>query len=136
MYKRSFLLAFGALMTSACGSKASVYARSCSVPPEDFNTSKDGIGHLRIVQIIKLDREGRIYWGDKRVSEAELKDRLRQLDALMPPPQLILSPEPDAPCAEVTKLREMLLRASICRTEGRNCGEGSNPETWQVVGGP
>lgn len=115
---------------TGCSGTPRTYELNCAQPPKHWGTEKNGIGHLRLVNAVKLDNLGRLSWNKKPISDEQLSKFSLQSGALNPEPQLILEAAERAPCERVEKIRRILNTAPICQGEYPLCSEGRNWRDW------
>ena len=121
-----------ALSEKAIGS----YDKDCAVPLKGWLTSKDGIGHLRVIFPVILDEAGNVVWNGEVASDEKLREYMQLWSGLTPQPQIILEVSSNAPCHRVKVVRDIMDSAPICRGEYSYCSEGRNWNEWEEVGGP
>jgi hypothetical protein len=83
----------------------------------------DGIGHLRIYNLVTVDRLSGVKWNNSRIDMAELANFMAQIGMMNPEPQIILQIENGADCNRVRAVRRIMAAAPICR-DLQYCGEG------------
>lgn len=113
-----------ALSQSACSPPT--YARACHTPLPHWRTESDRLDHEGWFHELRIDAQGRLLEdGETHISDAHLADRIRQWESLQPIPQVIVNPDPAAPCDRVQAVRAMLDASRLCRAmQHLNCFEG------------
>lgn len=115
---------------SGCSETSGTYDLSCAQPPKYWGTQKDGIGHLRLVNSVKLDDLGHLTWNKVPMSDDQLSKFAIQSGNLNPEPQLILEVTGRSPCERVETIRRIMNAAPICQGEYPLCSEGRNWRDW------
>lgn len=102
-------------MAPAPGGAARAAAQAhCPVP--SWALSRTGKALDRpIVNLIQLDRVGKLYWNGAPVEQELLGQFLALTAAMTPRPQTHLEVDPATPCAEVARIVEMIGRSAECR---------------------
>lgn len=136
MKQRLMIVVLALLGLADCHGPQPTYEADCSVPPASFGTAKEGIGHLTPLVEATIDHAGAIKWAGRSVSIRDFESYVIRTGELLPMPQLILNPSPDAPCESVERVRTILEKAELCKADGRWCSEGHDPKNWPIVGGP
>ncbi len=118
------------LVLSGCSETRRTYDLSCAQPPKRWGTQKEGIGHLRLLNIVKLDDSGHLTWNKLPISDDQLGKFMLQSGNLNPEPQLILEVTERSPCKRVETIRRIMIAAPICQGEYPLCSEGRNWRDW------
>lgn len=93
---------------------------ACRLPLRHFGASRmELVGsvlepHLNLVLI---DRTGRIFWNSVPVEPQVLEEYIAAQAKLEPPPDLLVEPTRDAPCAVVQQTLSTAVRAGRCRRD-------------------
>ena len=118
-----------------CQRDPATYAADCPTRAPGWGGPTEGIGHLRYVQPVSVDRAGSIEWAGKPISDGTLRHFMEEVSKLNPQPQVVLEVAPNAPCQRVQVIRQAMSEAPVCKRE-RLCSEGNDWKKWRIVGGP
>jgi hypothetical protein len=115
-------LALAAFVISGGCANDGTYAAQCSAALAHWRKPSEGMNHHAIPNRIRLDGQGKLYWNRVPIDESTLALYMDQSRPLNPLPFLILSPDEDAPCAAVSRVRA-LMNERYCNLRWA-CGEG------------
>jgi len=96
------------------------YTKNCSVPPANWRKPPADVGD-RIWAVIGLHASGQITWNTQPTRSDTLREYLHQFEG--PASELAFVPAPDAKCADVQKVRLIMLELAMCHRQGQ-CLEG------------
>ena len=118
------------LALSSCNESNRVYEKHCKIPPANWITEEDFFRFISddgvvdpIINLMKLDRLGRLYWNGSAIGKEELSDYLAQLDKLEAKPLLVLDIENATPCSHFEAVRNLMVQSATCRSPKKLCTE-------------
>ena len=121
---------FGFLLLASCDKSNRVYENDCKTPPANWITEEDFFRFISAdgvvdpeINLMKLDRLGRVNWNGAAISRTELSDYLEQLDKLEAKPLLVLDIENETPCSHVEAVRNLMIQSATCRSREKLCTE-------------
>jgi biopolymer transport protein ExbD len=103
------------------------YANDCKLPLSGWRTNGDVLDHQGVSYELKIDPSGQLsYSGIEQVTVEQLARNMQEWVNFNPVPQIILNPDPEAPCAKVRQVRNIMERSPVCqRLPGHfDCFEG------------
>ena len=137
MTRRSLAWTFAlAASLFGCDRAPQTYSAGCAAPPPNWQTEKNGIGHLVPVMSVFLTSDGSVLWSKASLSNEKLQAYMNEASALQPVPQIVLQVSPSASCRKVREVRSIMNAAPMCKGPYSRCSEGWRPEEWPMFGGP
>ncbi|MDX5984540.1 ExbD/TolR family protein [Sphingomonas echinoides] len=111
------------------------YAEGCGRLPANWITPRDGRGVMSLMSVIAVRADGSLQWNGIGVSDATLKDYLKETATLNPVSVVQIKFAPDVDCDEVARLRRLVSDTLDCKFG--QCAEGSG-KWWRIgdVGPP
>jgi len=125
-----------AIGTAACSPQK--YENSCHTPLPGWRTERDFLDHEGMVFELKINSTGKlIAVGPPATEISRLSDTLDELASISPEPQVILSPDPQAPCDQVRRTRMIMEKSRLCQQLNHfYCFEGRRNRMAQSMYGP
>jgi hypothetical protein len=127
---RFALAMVGCITLTSCSETKRVYVADCKAAPpnwmslDDFLKTEDGgtiIDYL--VNSIRLDRTGRLFWNGTMIERNQLGGYLLQVDKLDPRPLVELRIDNGTACDDVEKIRNTMAQSKICQHSQKDCTE-------------
>ncbi len=103
-------------MAAASGPTAPAAARArCPAPASWGSSPAGGRASSAAVNLVQLDRAGKIYWNGAPIKESILGQFMTLVAAMTPKPRTHLEVDPAASCADVARIVALIAGAVDCR---------------------
>jgi hypothetical protein len=128
MSKWTAFVAFALIALASCNE--AIATKECSPPFDHWLKPPGPTGHLRPVTTLTISKDGALFWNNRTVSFSKLDQILTAVPTLDPQPHTLFEVEPQAPCNEIVKVRNLIEKRLSCRKSRGICGEGPSGAIW------